>query len=191
MIEGHLLVVCTGNVCRSPYTEFRLRELLGPVGVTVSSAGTEALVGEPMADGSVRLLRDRGITGTEEFRARALDASMLASADLVLTAEAHHRSEVVRMSPATLRRTFTLRQLSRLLAAAPSGMTWPVDSFAELVRRAAVARSTSGPSSSEDDVADPWRRPASAYRAMAAQIEPVLTTLERCLALEQPPGEPT
>ena len=54
MSEFSVLVVCLGNVCRSPLAErvlrLRLAELPdGPAGtVRVSSAGIRALVGAPM-----------------------------------------------------------------------------------------------------------------------------------------------
>ncbi|GMA87571.1 hypothetical protein GCM10025868_28210 [Angustibacter aerolatus] len=47
---ARVLVVCTGNVCRSPLVERLLRQRLGTDAVDVSSAGTQALVGEPMTD---------------------------------------------------------------------------------------------------------------------------------------------
>mgnify|MGYP002738687724 CR=1 FL=1 len=42
-----ILTVCTGNVCRSPAAERLLEHTLNP-SVTVRSAGTRALVGEPI-----------------------------------------------------------------------------------------------------------------------------------------------
>lgn len=51
---GSVLVVCTGNVCRSPFLQLALQRELdahrpdGAVGITVTSAGTGALAGQPM-----------------------------------------------------------------------------------------------------------------------------------------------
>ena len=49
---GSILVVCTGNVCRSPYIERRLRHELAGTGIEVTSAGTRALVGHDMDAGT-------------------------------------------------------------------------------------------------------------------------------------------
>ena len=52
---GHILVVCTGNICRSPYIERRLAGLLADTDAVVTSAGTRALVGAPIEPGSAEL----------------------------------------------------------------------------------------------------------------------------------------
>ncbi|MGN6413390.1 arsenate reductase/protein-tyrosine-phosphatase family protein [Flexivirga sp.] len=63
-----VLVVCTGNVCRSPYVEFTLRHALDAV-LRIGSAGTDALVGEPVDPGCAELLAAKGVD-TDDFAAR-------------------------------------------------------------------------------------------------------------------------
>lgn len=49
-----ILLVCTGNICRSPFMEYTLRDSLDRAGVNdfvVSSAGTRAVVGAPRIRG--------------------------------------------------------------------------------------------------------------------------------------------
>ena len=58
---GSVLVVCTGNVCRSPYIERRLRHELAGTGIEVTSAGTRALVGRDMDAGSRDILQRSGV----------------------------------------------------------------------------------------------------------------------------------
>ncbi|WP_170144128.1 hypothetical protein [Calidifontibacter indicus] len=48
MSDARILVVCTGNICRSPYIERVLATQLAGRGYTVESAGTRALVDYPM-----------------------------------------------------------------------------------------------------------------------------------------------
>ena len=57
-------MVCTGNICRSPYAAVLLRQGLAwarPGAFEVTSAGTHALVGRPMDEGSVERLAAKGL----------------------------------------------------------------------------------------------------------------------------------
>ena len=54
-----MLAVCTGNVCRSPAVERLIAHLAGPT-VSVTSAGTHALVGHPISDPIAALLLHGG-----------------------------------------------------------------------------------------------------------------------------------
>ncbi|MEI7035741.1 low molecular weight protein-tyrosine-phosphatase [Fulvimonas yonginensis] len=93
-----ILVVCFGNVCRSPVAEFLFRRHLGDRGIRVSSAGLGALVGSPMDENAIALLQERGIDASEH-RARQLEPSMLREADLVLAMERRHLNSLVRIAP--------------------------------------------------------------------------------------------
>src|SRR6478736_4368900 len=68
---GGILFVCTGNVCRSPYAERRLRQLLPHAGASIASAGTAAVVGADLESATKDRLRRVGadVTG---FAAQAL-----------------------------------------------------------------------------------------------------------------------
>src|SRR4029453_8303241 len=109
-----ILAVCTGNVCRSPAVERLLDDRLGPT-VSVSSAGTHALVGQPISEPMAALLRDTGVE-PDSFEARRLSEQMLKQADLILSMTRAQRSLVVELWPAAVRRTFTLREFARLLS---------------------------------------------------------------------------
>ena len=113
-VVGRILVVCTGNICRSPYIERRLADLLADTDAVVSSAGTRALIGAPIEPGSAQLLEAAG-GSTADFASRQITPAMLAEADLVIAATQMHRAESVRVNPRVLRRTFTLGELADLL----------------------------------------------------------------------------
>jgi protein-tyrosine phosphatase len=90
----HILVVCVGNICRSPMAEALLRrELRGQDGITVESAGLGALVGHAASAHSVELMAEAGID-ISAHRARQIHPDMVREADLVLVMEARHRRAI-------------------------------------------------------------------------------------------------
>lgn len=83
-----ILVVCVGNICRSPMAEVMLANEL-PEDYEVSSAGIAALVGEEAHPRSMDLMRERGLS-LESHIARQLDDDLLRQSDLVFTMEKGH-----------------------------------------------------------------------------------------------------
>ncbi len=87
-----VLMVCTGNICRSPMAEGLLNHHL-PIHlkplVNVRSAGTHGLHGNMAEPLAVRAAADYG-SDIIHHRARTLDAQMIRSADLVLGMEKYH-----------------------------------------------------------------------------------------------------
>lgn len=168
-----VLVVCTGNICRSPAAELLLRHLLvGRLGgreaarVEVSSAGVAAVVGAGMHPQSRAQLAPWGLDGdrAEGFRARRLDDAAVDGVDLVLGANVRHRSAVLERHPHLLDRTFALREFARLAAAADTTLLPP-----DLVKRGRalvdLARATRGTIPPADDtVPDPMGGPDAAHR---------------------------
>lgn len=102
-----ILVVCIGNICRSPTAEFLFRERLKHRGIHVSSAGLKALVGRPMDDNAMQILKEHGIDATEH-RAQQVDPAMLRKADLILSMERKHLAAVARLAPEVSGRLFLL-----------------------------------------------------------------------------------
>ena len=91
----NILMVCTGNICRSPMAEGLLRNRLTEKyagKVAVSSAGTHALHGNPAQPHAVEVMREYGVD-ISRHRAR-----LLASADLVLVMETFHLALVKKKS---------------------------------------------------------------------------------------------
>lgn len=180
-----VLHVCTGNICRSPMAEHLMRAGLatrGIRGVEVSSAGTHGLEGHPVQEHAGAVLTRRSVDAGA-FRARRLLADHVASADLVLTATREHRAAAVTLAPRAASRTFTLRELDRLLGAVDVTdlPVDPVERAAALVRAAAGQRGlVRAPRPEDDDITDPYGGPASGYPPCADLID---ASLQRWLDL--------
>lgn len=86
---NRILVVCVGNVCRSPMAAALLRAALP--GCEVSSAGIGALTGRPADATAMTLMQERGLD-IERHSARQLDETALRDSDLVLVMEQEHQS---------------------------------------------------------------------------------------------------
>ncbi len=145
----------------------------------IESAGTAALVDHPVAPAMQRILHEQGIDASD-FRARRLNRDILDRAGLVVTAERDHRAFVSRLSPEHATKSFTLRQLSRLLdVPAP---TIDAGTRVEFVLgHARASRGMAGPASAEDDIDDPWGRRMGVYRRTALQLDRGLETLVTAL----------
>jgi protein-tyrosine-phosphatase len=100
----HILLVCSGNTCRSPLAAAMLSARLAADSelshITVSSAGTSAWDGSPASEGSYLVALERGLD-LSNHRARMLTADQVQHADLVLTMTAAHSSRVADLGGAS------------------------------------------------------------------------------------------
>lgn len=178
-----ILVVCTGNICRSPMAERLIRAgLRARLGHTadrfeVSSAGTWGFVGSPMEPSAEQVCRELG-ADPAGFHGRELTGPMVAHADLVLAMARQHRAAVVTLHPRAAGRSFTLPEFARL-AAAVDPATLPADDAVERAR--ALVRAVAGKrglvplvEAVDDDVADPYGAPLEAFRTVGATIAAAL-----------------
>lgn len=92
-----MLIVCVGNICRSPAAEFLLRHEAAP-GIGFGSAGLAAVVGEPADPRVARYLRNFGIDPSAH-RARQITVEAVREADLVLTMERWQKSHIEEWLP--------------------------------------------------------------------------------------------
>ena len=184
-----MLIVCTGNVCRSAFAERLARAYLhtelgeNAPAIRIVSAGTRAVVDSAMHPDTALVLRGFGAEAAD-FRAQQLQDVTAAEAGLVLTMTRSHRHQVLERTPRALQRTFTLREAADLVqlveeeeAGAAAGSA---DAPAGLVSRMAAARSRRH-GSRDDDIRDPIGQPIAVHEevgeAIAAALLPVLRRL--------------
>jgi protein-tyrosine phosphatase len=181
-----ILFVCEGNVCRSVLAERVLAAALSPtMGITVGSAGTAALVGEPADASTVAIAARLGIS-LDDHRARQLTPDLLAGADMVLAATRAIRSVAVQLHPPAVKYSFTIRQMARILEATETVYDRAGGTGAPLVT--GLARSLNrekgrltAPQNNDDDVADPRGRPNRVHEQTSEAIVDAVAQLATAL----------
>ena len=101
-----ILIVCVGNICRSPMAEILLRHKLGGgEHVRVESAGLAAMVGDPIDPLAGRVLAANGLESASHV-ARQVTPAMIGTADLVLAMQKRHLDAIHAISPQARGKTF-------------------------------------------------------------------------------------
>ncbi|REE22812.1 protein tyrosine phosphatase [Paraburkholderia sp. BL27I4N3] len=103
-----LLVVCQGNLCRSPMAQGLFQRLLPDI--SVSSAGLAARQGMTIDPVAGRMLELRGID-MSSHRAVRLDEGICRSADLILVMELEQRRAIERFYPVARGRIYRVAEV--------------------------------------------------------------------------------
>ena len=148
MSQFLVLLVCTGNTCRSPMAETILRDLLvkrfpehfrGPLPpATIGSAGLSAFPGGPASSEAIAVMKKRGLN-LQNHQSHSITERSLRQADLILTMTNSHRSAILERMPALSDKVHLI-------------------------------------SGGKGDLSDPFGGPESLYEACADQIEQFLQT---------------
>ncbi len=113
-----ILIVCTGNTCRSPLGEVLMKQALAEklgvapeglreAGYIVESAGTSAMAGAPASEYSVRIAREKGCE-LNAHRSRPVTIDLLLEADAILTMSRGHLQSLAMMLPGSACRMMPL-----------------------------------------------------------------------------------
>lgn len=109
----NILLVCTGNVCRTPMAEYLLRNLIKKQFLQniaeVESAGTNALDGYPAAEFTTLVCEKFGVDTTPHI-ARSINPDIVKRADLILCMGLNNKLELLESFPDSQDKTFLLRQ---------------------------------------------------------------------------------
>ena len=97
---NNILIVCVGNICRSPMAEYLLQQKIKKHGIDacVSSAGLGALVGQRADEYAIEVMTEHGVDGAAH-RARQLDNEMVKQNELILVMEHWQKKEIESVFP--------------------------------------------------------------------------------------------
>lgn len=105
-----ILVVCIGNICRSPMAEGFFRQALP--GRQVRSAGLAAMVGHGADPLAVRLMAEAGID-ISAHRGRLLTDAVAREADLILVMDDKQKKQIAEQYPYARGRVFRLAEAAK------------------------------------------------------------------------------
>lgn len=105
-----MLVVCVGNICRSPMAEGVFRQAFVEVNnfeSRIRSAGLGALVGHPPDPKAIQLMMEKGID-ISDHRARQLNQEIIRKSDLILVMELDQKNTIEEIEPTARGKVFRL-----------------------------------------------------------------------------------
>jgi protein-tyrosine phosphatase len=105
-----VLVVCIGNICRSPMAEGLIRQAVP--GVQISSAGMSALVGHGADPIAVQIMAGIGVD-ISAHRARMLTEAIARDADLILVMDEQQKQQLASQYPYARGKVFKLGEAAR------------------------------------------------------------------------------
>ena len=172
-----IVMVCTGNICRSPMAEVMLRDALqrrGADDIEVVSAGTWAGMGSPATTEAVEVMRRRDID-LSAHRSQPVTEDLLADADLIIAMTSVHAREIGQVSRSALDKTLLMKELVEIEVDTPGA-----DALRD-VRLAALLGGKRPEPRRALDLDDPMGLPVGAYERTAEYIDAGVSKLVEVL----------
>lgn len=109
-----ILLICTGNTCRSPMAEGIMRCIVNAenLDIEVSSAGISAIEGDKASKNAVCVLNEIGID-ISSHRSKQVTQKMLDEVDIVLTMTRQHKDILLRSFKDLEDKIYTLKEFSK------------------------------------------------------------------------------
>jgi len=104
---SNLLVICVGNICRSPMAEAMFRQRVQAPGVQISSAGIHAMLCAPMDPLAREVLKTHQVPA-HRHEARQVDRQMLREAELILLMEQAQIQSILKLAPEARGKVFLI-----------------------------------------------------------------------------------
>lgn len=107
---NNILIVCIGNICRSPMAEVMLRHRIDPE-YTVLSAGLQGLEGAPAHQYTIELMKEKGYDDIENHRGRQLNNDLASWADIIFTMSDKQKADLESQYPQAIGKSENLGKL--------------------------------------------------------------------------------
>ncbi|MCD6083602.1 threonylcarbamoyl-AMP synthase [Candidatus Aerophobetes bacterium] len=108
--EEDILLVCTGNTCRSPMAEgFLKRAWEGKRKIKIHSAGVATFTGLKATEFAIKVMREEGVDISNHL-STPLTEKMVREADLILVMETRHKEKICKIFPFAREKVILLKE---------------------------------------------------------------------------------